>query len=96
MAKRTIEELNKVIEQAQKQKSDILQKLKNQEREQSTRQKIIIGGWMLANDLERIEKIKAALTRDQDRAAFGLDPLPVQKTADNAETGAFSQVFVTH
>lgn len=95
MAKRTIEELNKVIEQAQKQKETILQKLKNQEREQSTRQKIILGGWILANDLELVEKVKEGLTRDQDRIAFGLSVL-VKKTDVTQEAGQILQENVPH
>lgn len=96
MAKKTIAELDEVIKQYQKQKETILQRQKNAEREHSTRQKIVLGGWLLANDLALVEKVKAGLTRDQDRKAFGLEPLQVQKTADNVETEAFAPVFVPH
>ena len=81
MAK-TIEELDKQIKQMQAQKDIILQKQKRAERENLTRQKIILGGWMLANDLPQVEAVKLQLTRDQDRAAFGLPVASVKKAAE--------------
>jgi hypothetical protein len=99
MAKRTIEEINKAIKQMEAQRDAIFQRQKTVEREQSTRQKIIIGGWVLANDQELVEKVKNSLKRDQDRKAFGMEPLlslEVKKTADNAESEDFSLVSVPH
>ena len=95
MAK-TINDLDKAIQQLKMQKEAILQKQKKDEREQSTRQKIILGSWLLANDPERVESIKAALTRDQDRTAFDLQPLDVKKTPVNAQAGVLVPDFVTH
>jgi len=40
-----------------------------------TRQNIIIGGWLLAHEPATFDRIKSQLTRDQDRAVFGLPPL---------------------
>lgn len=96
MGKKTIAELDKVIKQMQVQKDNILRKQKNAERENLTRQKIILGGWLLMNDLEAVEKVKTSLVRDQDRLAFGLQPLEVQKTSTNAETGVLEAISVTH
>lgn len=81
MAK-TIEELDKQIRQMQAQKDNLLQKQKRAERENLTRQKIILGGWMLANNPEQVEAVKAELTRDQDRIAFGLPVLSVKKAVE--------------
>ncbi|MDP9124208.1 MAG: hypothetical protein M3N82_06360 [Pseudomonadota bacterium] len=54
-----------------------------------TRQIIIIGGWLLAHEPATFDRVKSQLTRDQDRAAFGLPPLnaatPTQAT-DRAST----------
>lgn len=96
MAKKTIEDYDKEIRQIQAQRDAIIQRQKKAEREQSTRQKIILGGWLVANDLERVESIKATLTRDQDRAAFDLQPLDDKKALTNAEAGVLATVFVPH
>lgn len=69
---------------------------KTAERKEIARQKIILGGWLLTNDLARVEEIKVALVRDQDRAAFGLQPLDDKKTLINAEAGVLATVFVPH
>lgn len=45
------------------------------ERAKRTRQAIIIGSWLMANDPQRVEQIIAGLTRDQDRSAFDLAPV---------------------
>lgn len=96
MAKKTIEEIDKQRAQLQAQKDAILMRQKNAEREQSTRQKIILGGWLLTHDQECVESIKAGLTRDQDRIAFGLPPVDVKKTLVNAEPGVSESVSVQH
>lgn len=93
---KTIAELDKEIQQRKKQIEAILARQKRAEREQSTRQKIILGGWLLTHDQECVESIKAGLTRDQDRIAFGLPPLDVKKTPVNAESGVLTTVFVPH
>jgi hypothetical protein len=96
MAKKTIEDYDKEITKIQAQRDAIIQRQKKAEREQVTRQKIILGGWLVANDSERVESIKATLTRDQDRSAFGLQPLDDKKTLTNAEAGVLATVFVPH
>ena len=43
-------------------------------RKNETRQKIILGGFLLENDKAAVEKIKEQLKRVQDRKVFGLEP----------------------
>lgn len=92
---KTIIDLDKAIQQLQKQKEAILQKQKTADREQSTRKKIILGGWMLANDAAAVERVKLSLERDQDRIAFGL-PVLVKKTDVTQEAGQILLENVTH
>lgn len=69
------------IEQLKARKAKILARQSEQDRKARARQAIIIGAWVQANRPELVEEIKAGLTRDQDRAAFGLEPLaekPIQ------------------
>jgi hypothetical protein len=56
-------------------KADLLKAQESVERKKAARQAIILGKWLIANDLTTVEKIKLSLVRDQDRVAFDLPVL---------------------
>ena len=69
---KTIEEIDKQIAQLKAKKMAMTAREGKLSRNVRTRQQIILGGWLLANDPQRTDKIKSLLTRAQDRAAFAL------------------------
>jgi len=71
MAK-TIAELDQEIKQLQARKQKLATLEAAAERKRLERQKIILGGWLMSQRPDMVEHIKGALTRPQDRAAFGL------------------------
>ena len=71
MAQRTIEELDKKLEQLKARKAQLLARESTTQRRVRTRQAIILGGWLLANRPEIVEEVKAQLVRPQDLSAFG-------------------------
>lgn len=72
---RTIADIEKEIAQLQARRAQLVAKETQEERKARTRQAAILGGWLLANDSEYVERIKTKLTRPQDRKAFGLEPI---------------------
>lgn len=72
---RTVADIDKEIEQLRARRATLVAKESDAERRIRTRQAAILGGWLLANDPALVETIKNKLTRDQDRNAFGLEPL---------------------
>lgn len=71
--------------QAQKQRQDARQRAKNskEERAKDTRKKILLGALVLAkvskgewSEAQLRDLTEPGLTRDDDRALFGLPPLP--------------------
>jgi len=74
-AKKTIADLDISIKQLMARKADLLKAQESVERKKQARQAIILGKWLIANDLTTVEKIKFSLVRDQDRVAFDLPVL---------------------
>lgn len=70
MAQRTIEELDRKLEQLKARKAQLLARESSTQRRLRTRQAIILGGWLLANRPEIVEEVKAQLVRPQDLSAF--------------------------
>lgn len=60
------------IEQLKARKAKLMQREDDKARKARARQAIIIGAWVQANRPDLVDEIKEALTRPQDRAAFGL------------------------
>ena len=69
------------------------QKVKNEERKKDTRRKILIGAYYLekANKANAMDSLRKAmngyLTRDDDRALFGLPPIPKNEETQTQEPG---------
>ncbi len=59
-------------------------------RKRRDRQCYIIGAWIISNQPELAGAIPKELTRDQDRKAFGLEPL----TSPNSDLSPFSNVDI--
>lgn len=72
---KTLAEIEAKIEQLKARKQAIQARESQRERKARARQAIILGAWVQANRPDVVEACKAALTRPQDRAAFGLEPL---------------------
>ena len=62
------------IKQLKAQHAKLMARENSIERAKRTRQAVIIGSWMMANDSVRVAQIIANLTRDQDKAAFDIGP----------------------
>lgn len=69
---KTVAELDEKIRQLQAQKQRIAARDAAERRKRRNRQAIILGGWLMANDPQRVQQIVELLTRPQDRAAFDL------------------------
>jgi len=76
--------------------AELLAKKRSIESEQTAAQRrernhrcVILGAWLVANEPDQVERIKAQLSRAQDRAAFGLPPVAVRH--DPAPLGYSSQ-----
>lgn len=62
------------IKQLKARHAKLLARESSIERAKRTRQAVIIGSWLMANDPQRVQQIIAGLTRDQDKAAFDIAP----------------------
>lgn len=60
------------INQLKAQHAKLIARDSAKERAHRTRQAVIIGTWVMANDPALTAKIVAGLTRDQDKLAFGV------------------------
>lgn len=78
-----IEEIEKRMAQLKEQHAAILAREAKKERAARDRQNIILGAWVRANRPEVMDQALAALTRNQDRRAFGLEPLPTEHVLDD-------------
>jgi pantothenate kinase-related protein Tda10 len=58
------------IKQLKAQHAAILAKTNKSERAKRTRQAVILGGWLMANEPQKVAQIVASLTREQDKKAF--------------------------
>lgn len=58
------------IKQLKAQHAAILAKKNKSERAKRTRQAVILGGWLLANEPQKVAQIVAGLSREQDKKAF--------------------------
>lgn len=58
------------IKQLKAQHAAILAKTNKSERAKRTRQAVILGGWLLANEPQKVAQIVAGLSREQDKKAF--------------------------
>ena len=65
-------EIEKKIKQLKSQYAAIKSKENKNYRARKTRQAIILGGWLLANDPDRATEIIKLLTREQDKKTFEL------------------------
>ncbi|WP_371434650.1 hypothetical protein [Polaromonas sp.] len=72
MAK-SISDIDTEIQRLQTQRQAILTREQKAKRDKETRQKAILGGWIMANEPDTMQRIVARLARPQDRAAFDLD-----------------------
>lgn len=70
---RTLSDIDKQIEQLKAQRQKIVVKEAHVKRSNETRQKTILGGWLMAHNPSLTSEIIASLRRPQDRAAFGLE-----------------------
>jgi hypothetical protein len=69
-AKTKLDELEKKIAQLKARKEKILAVASRKDRAKRTRQAIILGSWLMANEPAKVAQIVAGLTRDQDKKAF--------------------------
>jgi hypothetical protein len=58
------------IKQLKAQHAAILAKTNKSERAKRTRQAVILGGWLMANEPQKVAQIVAGLSREQDKKAF--------------------------
>lgn len=75
-------EINRRLTELASQRRAIEAETASAERRLRTRRAVIVGGWLIANEPETVSRIVQGLTRPQDRAAFGLEPLPIGATDD--------------
>lgn len=73
---KSIEQIDAEIEKLKAKRAQIAARETAEQRRKRTQQAIIVGTWVIANDQATVERVKASLTRPQDRRAFGLDVLP--------------------
>ena len=78
-------ELEAQVRKIREKRSKLLSQEKNDKRKMETKQAIIVGSWIRANSKQHWDQVVARLTRDQDREAVGLDPLPA--TPADSTTG---------
>lgn len=69
-------EIDKRLEQLKAKREKLAMAETAQKRKMESKQKIILGGWLLQHDQTLVESIKGRLTRAQDRKAFDMPPLP--------------------
>lgn len=79
--KTALEKLDDRIKQLADRRALIVSRETTEQRKLRNRKCAILGGWLLANDVTRVAEIVASLARAQDRAVFGLEPLPVPVVA---------------
>jgi hypothetical protein len=70
MSQEDLDSIERQIQRLKNRRATVLAKDASMERRRRTRQNIIIGAWIQEHQPDMIEKIKSALTRDQDRAVF--------------------------
>lgn len=70
---KSVSELDAEIEKLKARKAKLVARETSEQRKVRTRQAAILGGWLMAREPAAVERIKALLTRPQDRAAFGLE-----------------------
>ena len=68
--------LESQIREAKNARSTFLAAEKAAEKAVRTKQMIIVGSWLHANDLVTFNAVVTRLEKDQDRAAFGLEIKP--------------------
>lgn len=78
---KTVAEIDAEIQKLKAKKAQMVARETAEQRRARTRQAAILGGWLMANEPATVERIKSALTRPQDRKAFGLDELPGDQRA---------------
>ena len=81
MTSRSIESIDLKMHQLKNRRSQLLAKQSDAERKRSTRQAIIIGKWIMTKQAVLAAAIPHELERDQDRAAFGLPPIPATRNS---------------
>jgi hypothetical protein len=89
VARKTIAEIDLQMSQLKAQREKLTARQSAEKRKNETRQKIILGGFLMENEPSMVESIKARLTRAQDRKAFDLEstsPAPVSATTDTLPT----------
>jgi hypothetical protein len=69
-AKTKAQLIEEKIKQLKAQHAAILAKTNKSERAKRTRQAVILGGWLLANEPQKVAQIVAGLSREQDKKAF--------------------------
>lgn len=74
MATKTKEQLLQTIAKARAELQRHEARETKARRARETRQKIIIGGWVMKNQPALVEQVKKSITRPVDLAAFGIKP----------------------
>lgn len=74
--KTALERIDEKLEQLRKRRLLLANRETKEKRATRTRKAIIVGSWIISNDDAQYQRIINNLTRDQDRAVFGLTPLP--------------------
>lgn len=73
-ARKTIAEIDLQMAQLKALREKLAARESVEKRKNETRQKIILGGFLLENDPAMVEMIKGKLKRPQDLKAFGISP----------------------
>lgn len=82
-----LEKLDQRIEQLRNRRAVIVQKETGEQRKLRNRRASILGGWLMANEPEKVAAIIAKLQRPQDIAAFSDSasvPVPANEIAVDA------------
>lgn len=76
---RTVVEIDKQIEQLKAHRQKLATHEAQKKRASENRQKAIIGGWVMSNKPELVQEIVSQLKRPQDRRAFELPDVTLEK-----------------
>jgi len=82
MSSNDIASIDRQIERLKDRRTAVLAQEAAAERRRRTRRSIIIGAWIQQHRPDIVEAVKAGLTREQDRAVFGVRPSPIANKVD--------------
>jgi hypothetical protein len=82
MSSKDLAAIDRQIERLKNRRTAVLAQDAAAERRRRTRRSIIIGAWIQQHRPDIVEAVKAGLTREQDRAAFGSRSAPIANKVD--------------